>query len=275
MSTPTEAQTLGRIEVLQRTPRSIPFIHTALALARFEGISIPHVDVPFLGREHAATEKYLFAQTERQNTSDTSGVMWRLVGFADTPSEAAVYAKLSAQKALETLEATVGKKAKNEALSVLFEDKDPQNITLSDLINLDWAWGETVNGLKFARNGLNLGLRAKGIQMLNTLVQQESHIGLAGLTQRQPIYGGINCDGCLADITESLKLPVIAMPEVDAIVPDSLRHGYPVVKENQPDAIRFVRRGGVLGNDIFRAVLNSIVATQQTQPLGNHQSSMP
>jgi hypothetical protein len=274
MTTPTETQTLGRIEVLQRAPRSIPFIHTALALARLQGISIPHVDVPFLGREHAATEKYLFAQTERQNSLDTSGVMWRLVGFADSPSEAAVYAKLSAQKALETLEATVGKKAKNEALSVLFEDKDPQNITLSDLVNLDWAWGETVNGLKFARNGLSQGLRAKGIEMLNTLVQQESHTGLAGLTQRQPIYG-LNCDGCLADITEGLKLPVMAMPEVDAIVPDSLRHGYPVAKENQPDAIRFVRRGGVLGNDIFRAVLNSIVATQQTQSFGVHQATMP
>jgi len=253
---------------LQR--HSIPYVQEILRIGISEQINIPTIDSYFLGQEHNATVNYLLAQIIRQNSLDTTGVLGHLVGFAHDQSDAAFYAASSAQYALDALQVAKGEDAKTQMLSVLFEQAPP---TIEDIINLDMTWGATVNGLKQLARPQAANLKRKNLNALMNLAEQRANGKVARLTQRE-FEGGGN-GGHLSDVTEALLLPKVDMPELDAIVPPMLRHGYPELKENQSDLVRFLRRAGILGNDLTRSVIDYIVGREKSASLKSFQESSP
>lgn len=257
-------------EMLQPQRHSIPFVSQILRIGMNEQINIPTIDACFLAQEHGATTNYLLAQTIRQNSLDTTGILGHLVGYAHTQSDTAFYAAASAQYALDALQAVKGEEAKKRMLSVLFENAPP---TIEDIINLDMTWGTTVNGLKQIGSPQAAALREKNLAALMDLATFKTNGKVARLTQREFEAGGNG--GHLSDVTESLLLPRVAMPELDAIVPPMLRHGYPEPKENQNDLVRFLRRAGILGNDLTRSVIDYITGREANTNFRQVVESMP
>lgn len=152
-------------------------------------------------------------------------------------------------------------------LGVLFGAEEP---TLDALMLLDRAWGTTVDGLKVPNNPLNNAVRERGTSALKALAEKQPH-GYAGLTNRQFDGNG----GQLLNVTEDLILPSVAMPELDFITPSMLAHGYQKPISQQTDIERFLRRGGVCGNDLLRAVLASIKGKEGANNLDIHERSLP
>lgn len=267
MTKPAPEQTHTSAEVLHLGRKPIPFLRDALSLAMAREISIPPVDAPFLVQTHDATPNYLLAQTVRQSNLDTTGIILPLVGYAQDPSDTALMAGAAAQKSLDQIETQFGPHAKTHMLGVLFGQEQP---TLEALMHLDMAWGTTVDGLKVPNNSLGDALRERGAIALKTLADQQPH-GYAGLTNRQFEGNG----GQILDVTEDLLLPVVVMPELDMITPPVFAHGYAKPMGQQTDIERFLRRGGVCGNDLLRAVLASIKSMQGSNNLDMHERSLP
>ena len=269
----TEGQHLSSFgpEVLQPQRHSVPFVREILRIGLNDQINIPTVDACFLAQEHSATTNYLLAQTIRQNSLDTTGILGHLLGVAHDPSDAAFYAAASAQQALDALLTTKGVNAQKQMLCVLFEQAPP---TLEDVINLDATWGATVNGLKSIASPQAVAFRERNLTMLRALAQYRSGGQIAHLAQREFESGGSN-EGHLSDVTESLLLPKIEMSELDIIVPPMLRHGYGEPKESQIDIVRFLRRGGILGNDLTRSIIDYINGREQSSFFDQHQQLLP
>lgn len=267
MTKPAPEQTHTSAEVLRLGRKPIPFLRDALSLAMAREISIPPVDAPFLVQTHNATPNYLLAQTVRQSNLDTTGIILPLVGFAQDPSDTALMAGAAAQRSLDQIETQFGPQAKTHMLGVLFGQEQP---TLEALMHLDMAWGTTVDGLKIPNNPLGDALRERGAVALRSLAEQQPH-GYAGLTGRQFEGNG----GQILDVTEDLMLPVVAMPELDGVTPPMLAHGYQKPIGQQTDIERYLRRGGVSGNDLLRAVLASIKGKEGANNLDMHERSLP
>lgn len=267
MTKPPLEATHTSAEVLRLDRKPIPFLKNALDLAMAQGMSIPPVDAPFLIQTHNATPNYLLAQTVRQSNLDTTGIILPLVGYAQDPSDVALMAGAAAQRSFDMIEAQHGQKAKTHMLGVLFGQEQP---TLEALMHLDAAWGTTVDGLKVPQNIQGVALRERGVEAVKALAEQQPH-GYAGLTNRQFEGNG----GQILDVTEELMLPVVVMPELDAITPAIFAHGYAKPRNEQTDLERFLRRGGVCGNDLLRAVLASIKAMQGANNLDRHEQSLP
>lgn len=268
MATPALVEkTHTSAEVIHLGRKPIPFLKDALSLAMAREISIPPIDAPFLVQTHDATPNYLLAQTVRQSNFDTTGIILPLVGYAQDPSDTALMAGAAAQRGLDRIEVQFGPKAKTHMLGVLFGQEQP---TLEALMHLDAAWGTTVDGLKVPNNPLGDALRERGTIALKTLAEQHAH-GYAGLTNRQFEGNG----GQILNVTEDLMLPVVAMPELDNITPSMLAHGYQKPIGQQTDIERYLRRGGVSGNDLLRAVLASIKGKEGANNLDIHERSLP